>query len=210
MRKRFLLIPYKKTKGTESDFLWECTLEPPQEMQTGQTLPLVSPDASLFLQYPVNTNPWDSVCWLRFPFYLLVIILLFVSAESPVLPLLEKGKQHLNQIYTRNDIQDIFYGLEKHYKKEGRYPAENEFETWLWETYRDKFSLRIPLDRWGTPLIYLTTQDRDGFRLASCGKDGIADTKDDFGIEVAFSQPRPEPPAYQDLYKFFTFIFSKK
>lgn len=132
--------------------------------------------------------------WLRFPLYVLILAFLFFPGEGPVLPLLEEGKHQMNLIFTRKDIQTIFYALEDHFKKEGSYPARENFDLWMWERFRGDFSMQIPLDRWGEPLIYRTTPDRDGFRLACRGKDKIAGTADDFGIEVFYSQPRTPSP----------------
>lgn len=129
---------------------------------------------------------------LRFPLYLFILAFLFLPGKSPLHPLLDDGKDLINVIFTRQDIQAVFYALERHYKQESCYPAPEMFDDWLWETFRGNFSLQIPLDRWGEPLVYAITPERDGFSLTSSGKDKTVGTKDDFGIEIFYSNPRPK------------------
>lgn len=173
--------------------------QPFVKMKTCDHLPRFPEPSSC--KTPMKKRPESHRQWLRFPLYILIIIFLFLPGESPIHPLLEDGKHLINKIFTRKDIQSIFYALENYYMEAGVYPSQEEFDTWLWETFRRNYSLQIPVDRWGEPLIYQTMPNYSGFRLTCRGKDRLPGTKDDFGVEVFYSPPPEIFPEVRDFMR---------
>jgi hypothetical protein len=130
--------------------------------------------------------------WIRFPAYFLGTLVLFFLYSHPLERWMEAGNDALKIIQTRQDIQETALALEAHYKTTGHYPAPGDLDDFLRQRFPDALKRQIPIDRWGNPLRYKTTEDQRGFFLVSMGRDGLPDTPHDFGIQIFYWTPREE------------------
>ena len=86
------------------------------------------------------------------------------------------------QIATAGDLRSMSVMLDAHYFTWGRYPAEDDFEDWLADTFKGSNLKDMAEDHWGNPYLYTVSKKGKAYLLRSVGPDSIADTDDDMTI----------------------------
>lgn len=82
-------------------------------------------------------------------------------------------------VATAGDLRNIVMMLDYDFARRGRYPATDEFDTWLDRHFKENQMKSKTSDHWGNELLYTADPDQKTFTLVSKGEDGIQGTDDD-------------------------------
>ncbi len=92
--------------------------------------------------------------------------ILLAVASAAWLVVIRPTMHSLRQVGVLTDLVTYTWALSEYYEQHGSYPLELEQATSAIEWFS-------PIDRWGTPIVYLS--NGDGFVLASMGMRGQPD-----------------------------------
>lgn len=91
----------------------------------------------------------------------------------------EEIMETTRQVCTAGDLHSISVMLDAKYVLDRKLPAEEEFGSWMQETFKENNVKDLAADHWGSRYIYKLSADGRSYRLISAGNDGRFGTDDD-------------------------------
>lgn len=103
----------------------------------------------------------------------------YTDVPSQMARILDETLDATQQVCTAGDMHSITTMLGAGYIMDKRLPDEEDFVSWLGDTFQENNVKNLAADHWGTLYLYRVSDRGRSYQLISAGSDRIHGTADD-------------------------------